>query len=423
MKHLSFVFLIFIACNYYVTAQECSEENKKASQKGFAPEGYSLAWHDEFNDDKLDPYKWFYRDGISREITILARENVIVEHGELNLVCQVGDFAVAPEQYQYSGDKESFNYKGAGIISDWRFSEGYYEARSGLILADQWHPAFWLELANADDRNGLWRWTGRSEIDIMECEPQRPTKQSIRVHDKVTGGEHRKLPPVTGEKRYTTSSDQTKGWFVWGLKLTRNQAKFYENGKLVVTVNIPENYARDSRNIILSCLTLKQPRESGIQKFDWVRYYEPQSLRNSPRKECEKLIQQTSLAGRYFRNLKDSGASNEYMQVIQNAEKEDYVSYRVYVREEGKYRIKFGGYQEPQNTGRWQLKIDGKNQSNLISQQGEEGYRSWDLGKKAFPEKGYYEFTFVCQNCRDKKCQGSFDYIELIRFKKNSGYQ
>ncbi|MEM9252194.1 MAG: hypothetical protein AAGB29_07565, partial [Planctomycetota bacterium] len=38
--------------------------------ESFAPEGYVLAWEDDFNQGSLDHSKWFYRDGIDRGRTL-----------------------------------------------------------------------------------------------------------------------------------------------------------------------------------------------------------------------------------------------------------------------------------------------------------------------------------------------------------------
>ncbi len=408
-------------CSAELVAQEVAQEtapplaavavadDAAADADGFAPDGYVMAWRDDFDSEDLNVNDWFYRDGIDRNLTIMARENVILEHGELNLVCQVGDFAVVEGQYGHQGDPARYSFKGAGVISDWRFSEGYYEARSYMLGADHWHPAFWLEQANANlapgAENSLLRWNSKAEIDIMECEPQWPVAQSIRIHDWVTGGEHRRLPPPPG---MTPSSDQSEDWFIWGMQLTRDQAIFYENGVHVITVDIPEDFVRDPRNLILSCLTIKNPTQSGIQKFDWVRYYEPQTLRDHPRKECELLIQQTSLVGMDFGDRRDANASNGYLQIAQNVQPGDDIQYRIYVNESGDYDITLGGGRG-EGCGQWQLQIDGDDHGPVIDQAGPETYDTWNLGTRHFPTAGYYVFRFVAQGEGD----GAFDYIEL----------
>ncbi|MBB6429783.1 glycoside hydrolase family 16 protein [Algisphaera agarilytica] len=387
-------------------------------EESFAPDGYELAWEDDFNGHQLDHDKWFYRNGIDRGRTVMSRDNVILDHGHLNLVVQSGDFRINRETYPYyNGERDTFNYVGAGVISDWRFSLGYYEARSKMLDAHYWHPAYWLEVVNADDDNNLLRFHNRAEIDIMECEPQWPVAQSIRVHDWLTGGEHRKLPPKDPKTKHnmTIASDQSLGWYVWGMELTEDQAIFFENGRHVVTVDIPDDYRRDPMNIILSCVTIKDPEDSGIQKFDWVRYHEPASLRESDRKECERLIQFTSLVGPDFMDERDTEASNGWRQRASNAKKGDFVTYRVYVNEPGEYAVKLRTFAEDDATGAWRLTIDGEKQGKPIRADKSTGYVEWELGTKAFAEKGYAEFTLTCVNAKGKGAVLDFDWIELVK--------
>ncbi|MEH0152706.1 hypothetical protein V6R21_01095 [Limibacter armeniacum] len=383
-----------------------------------APKEYALAWADEFNAFQLDTTEWFYRDGIDRQMTIMAQENVILDHDNLNIVCQAGQFRAHPEVYRVKEGKDFFNQKGGGVISEWRFREGYFEARCKMLNAPLWHPAFWLERANSNpENNSLKTFTTYSEIDIMETEPNHATWQSIRVHDWVSGGEHRKIPIKVKENDWgrTYCTDQHGEWFVWGMKLTHEKAMFYENDSLVATVEIPEDYVRDARNIILSCLSIKSPKESGIQKFDWVRFYEPETMRASTTKECENLIQHTSIVGKDIFDTKVEKASGGYCQNIVNAKKGDFIRYRVYISEKGKYNIKLGYLPQKQAQGTWNLSIDGVAQGEEIDQKGKAKFKSFDLGEKTFDRVGFHEFKFEMDVANGTTGSGTFDYLEVTK--------
>lgn len=402
----SFVYLA-LACAPHAAADLTNPEDP-----GHAPAGYTLAWEDRFDGKDLDTEHWFYRDGVDRGRTVMAQENAMVEHGELNLVCQVGNFRIDPDTYPRADASKTYHYKGIGVISRWRFGKGYYEARSRMLSGDLWHPAFWLETANPEPgTNHLLTFHNRTEIDIMETEPQLSSTQSIRVHDWLTRGEHRRLPDVK-TVGWTPSSDQALGWFTWGMDLTREQAVFYEDGREVVAVDMPDDFLRSPMNIILSCVTIKEPTHGGIQKFSFVRFYESDALRAAERKECEDLIQRTSIVGEDFLDRRDSDAEYNWIQDARNAKAGDTVTYRVYITDPGRYHLTFGGENDDHARGEWRLDINGENQGGPIGpQRVAEG--PVDLGIKSFERPGYHDFTFTLADDHGHPCGFGFDYLEL----------
>ncbi|MEM0913719.1 MAG: hypothetical protein AAGK09_03825 [Planctomycetota bacterium] len=407
-----------VALGLVVSGVTLAEPHTGDPDESFAPEGYVLAWEDDFNQGSLDHSKWFYRDGIDRGRTLLSRDNVILDHGVLNLVCQPGTFKIDRASYaRYRGDQDTFHYKSAGIISDWRFSEGYFETRSLMLSAPYWHPAFWLEVVSAGENDHLLGFYNVSEIDIMECEPQWPVAQSLRIHDFVTGGEHRKLPPKDESVGHnmTIASDQSLGWFVWSLKLTREQAIFYENGKHILTVDIPDDYRRDARNIILSCVTIKEPTESGIQQFDWVRYHEPVALRENPVKECENLIQRTSLVRDAIQDVFDDGASDGIYRRTIGARPGDEITFRIYITEPGTQRIALRTFSDDEPAGAWQLTIDGKPVAEPIVPGPQPGFAEWDLGDVPIDAEGYHDFQLTCVDAEPGGATVGFDAITISK--------
>ena len=375
-------------------------------------EGYSLAWHDEFDGDELDLDNWFYRDGIDRARTFLSRDFVKLNEGALELHCGIKPVDLGPDnphrRHNHGKTYEDdgvYELTAAGVITDWRFSDGYYETRSFIIDAEKWHPAYWLERAHADDNNSLLQFAYRSEIDIFETELQFSTKQSIRLHDWVTNGEHRKIP-----KGMTRSSDQRGRWVVWGMKLTRDDAEFFEDGKRVAYVEIPDDFVRDPRNMILSCVTLKNPKKGGIQRFDYVRYYAPDAVRESLQKEFELLMVETSLIDKKFVDGYDDRASGGAYQKATGAEPGDHVRYKIYVADPGTYQLNLKTFMPKVNQGAWTVAIDGRRQAEFKA-----GTEMLALGSHHFEKPGYYEVKFTCARSTPEGAALYLDRLDLIK--------
>ena len=99
---------LLLACPLWSSA----DEPKPASPVGT---GYTLAWHDEFDGDRLDTGKWTYRID-TRFWSMQHAENVSVADGYLRL-------ALKKEK------QGEFEYTAGGVISRETFQYGYYEAR------------------------------------------------------------------------------------------------------------------------------------------------------------------------------------------------------------------------------------------------------------------------------------------------------
>lgn len=145
-----------------------------------APEGYSLAWADEFATDGLpDAAKWSYDTHANRtgwyndERQYYAADrgkNARVEDGVLIIEAR-------KERLEQARDFGGQDYTSARMVSrggGWTY--GVFEARAKLPCGRGTWPAIWMLPVNAES------WPGDGEIDIMEHVGHRPGIVHGTVH-------------------------------------------------------------------------------------------------------------------------------------------------------------------------------------------------------------------------------------------------
>lgn len=123
------------------------------------PQGWKLAWHDEFDSDTIDRASWTFDSGGGgwgngeAEFYTSRPENARVEHGML---------VIEARQERYEGSYyTSARLKTQGLRS---FQYGRIEARLKVPAGAGLWPAFWMLGAGFDGTN----WPDCGEIDIME---------------------------------------------------------------------------------------------------------------------------------------------------------------------------------------------------------------------------------------------------------------
>lgn len=147
-----------------------------------APDGYRLAWSDEFTADGApDPTKWRYDTHANRtgwynnERQYYAAdrgENARVENGHLIIEAR-------KERLEHPPDFGGQDYTSARMISREGWTYGVFEARAKLPCARGTWPAVWMLPVNAED------WPGDGEIDIMEHVGHRPGVVHGTVHTEA----------------------------------------------------------------------------------------------------------------------------------------------------------------------------------------------------------------------------------------------
>jgi hypothetical protein len=247
--------------------------------KSSVPEGYELAWNDEFDGDSLDTSKWDFRADTKHWSTQLPR-NIALRDGNLlitlNKIAHDGTdlnttaavlsktlFGEVPE----GGEGQ---YVGGGVISKVAFGYGYYETRMRIMAGKGWHSSFWL--MKHDGSGGTGTAGADSEFDVIENESIDPLSYGITTH-KWKGGHD-----SYGQKRVSTLP--LFDYHVYGCEYAPSAIKYFFDGELMQTVDI-SSLPQGKVNIWLSSIasslgdtdSVDDSRLPGHVDFDYVRFY------------------------------------------------------------------------------------------------------------------------------------------------------
>ncbi|MDQ3813461.1 MAG: glycoside hydrolase family 16 protein, partial [Armatimonadota bacterium] len=221
-------------------------------------DGYKLAWHDEFDSDKLNAEEWNYRTGV-RFWSTQKPENVSIENGLLRLILKK----------EKSGQSE---YTAGGVISKRQFKYGYYEARFKCPPRKGWHTSFWM-MPYA--MRGVPRLAGASqEIDVCETDSVDVRSYTTNVHQWKP--QHKGL----GAKKVKTP-DLSADFHIWGCEFTPQTIRFFFDGALAGTKDV-SSLTHDSQSIWLTSIASPLGKTDAVDEtqlpayadFDWVRFYE-----------------------------------------------------------------------------------------------------------------------------------------------------
>lgn len=208
------------------------------------PEGYRLAWADEFDATALNTNKWVHWLPGRRRDAVNSPDAVTINNGCLSIV----SFTKADQHY-------------TGMISTkGRFEpvHGYWEARIRFEDSPGTWSAFWLQSPTMGKHIGDPAGSG-IEIDI--CEHRVIGKDGENLAGKVQhtlhwdgyGQAHKSKGHLTPDLKLG------EGFHVYGLEWTDSAYRFYVDGKLTWTVTEAVSKAREFA--ILS---------SEIQDRDWA---------------------------------------------------------------------------------------------------------------------------------------------------------
>lgn len=227
--------------NFDVTSEEpISSSNEPVSSeiisssgleefKGYAPEGYSIYWQDEFSSSRLGSH-WeamhgdgsdygVYRWG-NNEDQFYTEHNFYLKDGALHIFAQKE--RMVTENHTYEVTSARLRTKGQVTTT-----YGYIESRIKLPAGTGLWPAFWmLPESNFQD---MW-WPTSGEIDIMEARGRLPDVYGATLHSGST-----RNADVYYNKDYTfTDSDITEyhcyavEWTVEGFKFMIDGYMFHE---------------------------------------------------------------------------------------------------------------------------------------------------------------------------------------------------
>lgn len=188
---------------------------------------------DEFNKRRINTNKWhFYQEEDSWGSWSWNEDNAFTQDGKLHIRMEYEP----PQQ-----EERQRYFKSAMIRTDEPVLYGYFEAR---IKAQSRFPgtsgAFWMNRELKDDNGNMVAWT---EIDITELGQywQDPRIQSWNTHVFKLPGAEFAWKTATGLSRFTDArlsvldADPRDDFHVYGLLWTKDELKYYYDGKLVFT--------------------------------------------------------------------------------------------------------------------------------------------------------------------------------------------
>ena len=154
------------------------------------PGGWVLAWHDEFNGNRLDASKWRPELGVVRNqgaAQTYTADSISVKDGMLTLTTEARETPVSnykPGSSRWTEQRKTMPYKSGSITTKGHknFFHGRLEVRAKVPGNKGAWPAIWLINDNP------WGWPQCGEIDIMEHASQQHNHCHATIHWGRNGG-------------------------------------------------------------------------------------------------------------------------------------------------------------------------------------------------------------------------------------------
>ena len=191
-----------------------------------APEGYTLVWNDEFNNDGTPGPDWVIENQaagwVNNELqTYTSRQvdgkyTLEIKDGFLHINCFKG-----ADGKIYSGRMNAKPNTG------WQY--GYVEARINLPKGKGTWPAFWMMPSNVDWNSDPWPYCG--EIDIIEEVGVVPNEVSSSIHTWKYNH------TIGTQKTHAMTIAGAEGEFhTYALEWDENKITTYVDGKIQLSV-------------------------------------------------------------------------------------------------------------------------------------------------------------------------------------------
>ena len=187
-----------------------------------APEGYTLVWHDEFNEGVVPGSDWTIENWapghVNNELQTYTSKEVDgkrtleIKDGILNINCFKGK-----DGKIYSGRMN------ARPSTGWTY--GYFEARIWLPKGKGTWPAYWMMPSNVDWNTNPWPYCG--EIDIMEEVGADPNQVSSSLH---TGNYNHTKGTQKTHAMYLAGAEE--GFHIYACEWTEDEIITYVDGKV-----------------------------------------------------------------------------------------------------------------------------------------------------------------------------------------------
>lgn len=211
------------AVNFYYGTQTLSVPVKQAAPPKEetdpsidAPEGYSLAWNDEFDADKVNTGKWRFENWapgyVNNELQRYVAGGVL--NGNYTAYIEDGVLKIRAMKVDSQVISARMNTR-----KSWKY--GYMEARINLPSGKGTWPAFWMM---PDDQSDGWPKCG--EIDIMEEVGYHPNYTSSSIH---TQSYNHTINTQKTKEIYTAGAEGE--FHVYACEWTPEELKFFVDGK------------------------------------------------------------------------------------------------------------------------------------------------------------------------------------------------
>lgn len=234
------------------SADSAASSSSAAGLPAAVASGYKLAFHDEFDGDKLDTTKWGYQYGCfdpaqrSQAQYTDSPDNVSVRDGALHLTARY-----SPTKTKWDGSQIARTCKDGSTTYDAPFTSGmvttktkdgkvlyaapgtgfYAEARVKLPTARSSWSAFW----GTGTKGG---WPGNGEIDVFESKGYDPSFLMSNIHTPRVGNP-KKTTQHQGMMKGDTATSQTE-WHTYGVLKTADAIEFYFDGNMTHRVKMQD---------------------------------------------------------------------------------------------------------------------------------------------------------------------------------------
>lgn len=245
--------------NRVIAKSETVNRSISNMQMVTVPEGYMLAWQDEFDSLGLNSERWKYRIGVSQD-SYQRSENVTFD------TAGPGSVHINLKKEVYGGK----NYTGGGIITKIPDSYGYYEVKARVDGGYGWHEAFWAAgISGFDDPDPLFNdSTGQLEIDCFEHYAGYHAQQF--TYGAIEWAPYR---GAINRDYKTTTENLADSYNIYGFEYTPEYLNYYFNGTLLKTVDLRES-PRHDLYLWLSCIATEPDADSsGTVRFDYIKAY------------------------------------------------------------------------------------------------------------------------------------------------------
>ena len=192
-----------------------------------SPEGYSLVWHDEFNEGSVPGNDWVLENWpagyVNNELQTYTSKEV-----DGKRTAELKDGFLYINCFKGSDGKIYSARMNAKPSTGWLY--GYFEARINLPKGKGTWPAFWMMPSNVDWNTNPWPYCG--EIDIMEEVGANPNYVSSSLHTGIYN--HTKGTQKTHEMYCAGAEGE---FHIYALEWTADEITTYVDGKVQLKVS------------------------------------------------------------------------------------------------------------------------------------------------------------------------------------------